>query len=439
MMYGLAFLLILVPLVVFHELGHFLMAKLGGIRVTKFAFGFGKKLFGFHYKGTEYRWNLLPLGGYVDFMGELVYTHKIPDDVTHFYNKPKWLRFLVLVMGPLFNLILAFGILWAYHGVVPVYTPIYHGEPYTVGFVVPESAEAEAGLLVNDRILTINERPARSISQVEEYVLLNPRKEMRLGVKRDGEETTVVYKIPEHPEEGLGTIGFAPALRLMIARVIPGTPAQRAGFQAGDIILEVNGHPVSPYLDKVQSINAYLTAAAPEPSVFTLERNRQVLNVAVTPEKDDAGQWLAGFQYGGESTRSELSWNQAFFKSWQELKRGSTLIYQGIKKLIIGDLSLKTLSGPIGVGKIAKESLEYGFWSFMFLMAILSLNLGIMNLLPIPVLDGGEIFVLLVEWISRKDFNLATKMRIKIVGFIFLIGLMGMVIITDVLKIYNAM
>ena len=438
MSYVFAFLLILVPLVVFHELGHFIMAKLGGIKVTKFAFGFGKKLFGFKYKGTEYRWNLIPLGGYVDFMGEVIYTNRIPDDVTHFYNRPKWIRFLVLVMGPLFNLILAMGIFWIYYSAQPHRVPRYQGAPFTVGYVVPDSAEAKAGLQEGDRIAEIDGETVTEVDQVPEHIMLSPGKEVTLKVERNGEKLEIRYKVSVDEVEGLGLTNFGPALRVLVYKILQEKPAARAGMRPNDIITHVNGQPVSPFELKEPNIRQLLNERAPAASDFTLIRGGETLNLTVTPEKTKEGEWQAGFSYGYEATERDLTWRESLVMAWDEFQRGSTLIYKGLKKLIIGDLPIKSLSSPIGVGKVAKESLDYGLLSFIFLMAILSLNLGILNLLPIPVLDGGEIFVILVEWISRKDFSLMTKMRIKMVGLLFLIGLISVVIVTDVIKIYSA-
>lgn len=438
MSYLLAFLLILVPLVLIHEFGHFIMAKAGGINVTKFAFGFGKKLFGFTYKGTEYRWNLLPLGGYVDFMGEVVYTNRIPDDVHHFYNRPKFIRFLVLLMGPLFNLLLALGIFWLFYAVNPYDKIVYHGEPYLVGHVLADSPEAEAGLQKGDRILAINGKAVTSVGMLEETIALNPKDEIRLTITRNGQQRELRYQAPIRQIDGLGDTSFFPAVRIVVADVVAGNPAAAAGFQADDIITHVNGESVYYVNRNIIPMIDILQRTAPEPVTYSLLRDNKQVDVTVSPYQAATGQWVAGFRYSPETTYVEHTPLQALNRGWQDFLQFSTLIYRGIKQLVVGQLSVKALSGPVDVGRVAKESLDYGFWSFLMLMGILSLNLGIMNLLPIPVLDGGEIFVLLVEWIARRDFSITTKMRIKLVGFFFLIGLMGLVIISDIIKVYQA-
>lgn len=441
MSYAFAFLLILVPLVVIHEFGHFIMAKLGGIRVTKFAFGFGKKLFGFHFKGTEYRWNLLPLGGYVDFMGEAVYTNKIPDDVRHFYNRPKWLRFLVLVMGPMFNLILALAIFWAFHGMKPYLQAVYHGDPFTVGYVVPDSAAAQAGLLAGDRIAEMDGKAVTSIDQVREHILLSPKQSLQLTVIRQGQSLPLSYDIPADKVEGLGVLEFAPARRILVSQVVDDMPAAEAGFNDGDFITAINGEQVYYMGPGVQGgFSQKIQEAEGQAMDVTVEREGRSLDLSLAPvrrETDEGSVWQIGVSYTGEYKEVDLNWRESFVAGWDEFTKNSTMIYRAVRKLVTGELPVKTMSGPVGVGKAAKEYLDYGLWTFLFLMAILSLNLGILNLLPIPVLDGGEIFVLLVEWVTRRDFSIETKMKVKMVGLLFLIVLMATILVTDLIKIFQ--
>ena len=638
------FFLILVPLVVVHELGHFIMAKLGGINVTQFAFGFGKKLFGFHYKGTEYRWNLLPLGGYVDFMGEILYTNRIPDDVTHFYNRPKWIRFLVLIMGPMFNLILALLLYWFIFASKPIEDRVYYGEGYTVGYVVPGSVEDKAGLQRDDLILSVNGKPVTDVEQLEDFIMFSPKKEVNLEVKRDGRLRTVTYTIPEN-KEGLGPRSFQAAQRTMIYAVSAGSPAENAGLKPFDVITHINGEPV---INAQLDINRLIQQRAPEATVFQLRRKGELVTIEAVPEKLPTGRYQVGFRYSpvmaisgivpgssaekagirendilisinGQNTLKEimeqthsqdatpwevtvkqgpetlqvtltpaqgedglwhpgmsvqheymisdivpdspadraglkpydvilglnghpavteytisnylerqtqpsragpetsdetvpatetatadpetmppteegetgtttapasvtdeasalaltvvrgeetltvdvqpeataygysrigiyeigeyqvrnLNWHEAFFEAWARFKKDSTYIYDALRRLVTAQLSIKTLSGPVGIAQVARQAYEYGIHTFLLVMALISLNLGIMNLLPIPVLDGGEIFVLAVEWITRKDFSLDTKMRIKLVGFVFLVGLMATVIVMDVIKVFT--
>ena len=238
------FLLILVPLVVVHEFGHFIMAKLGGIRVTSFSIGFGKKLFGFWYKGTEYRWNLLPLGGYVNFMGELDYTNEIPDDVKHFYNRPKWIRFLVLIMGPLFNILLALGLFWAWRVAEPVAEGVFRDPLFTVGYVAEDSPEARAGLMLGDRITAIDGKPVNDVDTVYTDLLMSPNREVELAVVRDEQEMTIAYTVPEHEIEGYGIVGFDHSRRIMIGQVYRNMPAGDADFRQEDVVLTINGQRV---------------------------------------------------------------------------------------------------------------------------------------------------------------------------------------------------
>ena len=234
----------LVPLVVIHELGHFLVCKLGGIRVTQFAFGFGQKLFGFRYGDTEYRWNLLPLGGYVDFMGEAVYTGRIPRDAAHFYRRPKWLRFLVLVMGPLFNLILAFILLFLVFWMRPAFRPIFNEPLYTVGGVLADSPEAKAGLTAGDRIIAYNGTPVESSGDMLEHIALHPERHIELTIVRDGQEQSITYTIAENQRDGIGMMNFVQRSRVQVSQVGEGTPAAKGGLQENDIVVAINQTPI---------------------------------------------------------------------------------------------------------------------------------------------------------------------------------------------------
>lgn len=427
----------LVPLVVIHELGHFLMAKLVGIHVTEFSFGFGRKLFGFTYKGTEYRWNLLPLGGYVNLMGTAMYTGKVPNDPSHFYNKSKWSRFLVMLMGPAFNIFLAFGIFWAYYGMNPLLEPVWEGEVFTVGHVNPESPEAAAGLQRDDRILEINGSKVESMDQVNRLLGTNPGVEMNMLVARGSEQVTVRYTVGEHETEGVGLIQFDPKRRMMVFGVAEDTPAAAAGLQEGDIITHINDVPINGVFRDQNPIAAQIKSKAPEASQFRILRDGTPLELSIAPKLYEDEVYRIGVTTSGESRRIDLGPVESFKEAANQVVNLSTWILVGIRQLVKGVLSIRTLSSPIGVAQYAEESLDLGFWEFLWRMALLSLNLGILNLIPIPVLDGGEIFVLLVEGISRKNFDIETKTKIKMVGFFFLIFLMGAVILSDILKIFG--
>lgn len=429
-----SFFLAIVPLVIIHEAGHFFMAKLGGIRVTKFCIGFGKKLFGYKYRGTEYCWNLLPFGGYVDFMGELVYTGRIPEDVQHFYNRPKWIRFLVLVMGPLFNLILAFALYWLIFGMKGTVDYAYHGPVNMVGIVAQGSPEAEAGLQPGDLIKTIDGKPFQSWRDFKSEVVLSPNKEITLEVERDNSLKEITFTVAQDETEGHGQSYISPYTRYEIDVMYLDYPAHAAGLQPGDVILSVNGEPLDVSSQNYMQLR--VAANAPEATNITVLRNGETLSYDVKPKKDEQGRWLIGINLGHETERRDLTIMEALPVAWEELKKDSTMIYRGLQRLVQGQLSVKMLSGPVGIARITKQAMDHGWLTFLMMVAALSLNLGIMNLLPIPVLDGGEILVLLIEGLVGRDFSLDTKWRIKMVGLVFLVGLMAVVVVTDVMKFF---
>jgi regulator of sigma E protease len=423
------------PLVIFHELGHFLVAKLARIRVTKFAFGFGKELFRFHFKGTDFRWNLIPLGGYVDLMGEVSVLGEIPDDPDHFYNKPKWVRFLVMVMGPVFNLILAFLMFWVIQ-YQPRKSLKLQEHPLTVGFVDEKSPEFRAGLRPGDQILSMNDVAIDTYDDYFGEVVLIPHQTAVLDVVHDGTHRTLSYEVSATEKDGVGDIAFIPAVFLRVGKVMPGSPAEKAGIHKDDVIVSGNGSRLY-YSWKNNMLSDLINSLKGTPVNLTLRRGSELLEIQVKPELSKEGRFLIGIQMKYDFIASNPTLPESFEQAWNTFLSQSTMIFRAIKGLTSGSLPVKSMTGPIGLGKIAKQQLELGWMSFLGLMAILSLNLGIFNLIPIPVLDGGEIFVLLVESVTRRDFSLNTKVKIKMIGFLLLVSLMSMVLVSDAVKLFT--
>jgi len=433
--YAFSFLLLFVPLVLFHELGHFIVAKLAGIRVTKFAFGFGRELFSFHFRGTDYKWNLIPLGGYVDLMGEVSITGEIPEDPLHFYNRPKWIRFLVMVMGPLFNIILAFLIFW-FLQTQPKLKPNFLTNPLTVGYVNEKSDEYEAGMRPGDQIMTVNDTEYHSFDELFKELALSPGTTVQMDLMRDNEPLSIEYQLGITDKDGVGDIQFDPAFYMTVGMVQEGSPAEQAGLKEGDKIELAEGKKVffsiqtNMLSDVIKSLNG-------QPVHLKLLRDNESISREITPKLNEEGNYLIGIGISYDSIKENPDWKEAYHAAWDDVVGNSTLVFKVVKKLIVGELSVKVMTGPIGIGKVAKEQLDRGFIAFLQLLAILSLQLGIFNLIPIPMLDGGEIFVLLIEGVTRREFSLNTKVQIKIAGFFFLISLIILVVISDVLKLFT--
>ncbi|MCB1051927.1 MAG: RIP metalloprotease RseP, partial [Acidobacteria bacterium] len=293
----LGFILVLVPLVVFHEMGHFLMCKAAGVRVSQFAIGFGKKLFGFRFKGTEYRWNLIPLGGYVDFMGDAIWDEKIPDDPNHFYNKSKFVRILILVMGPLFNFLLTFLIFWFIYS-KPAKPPIYFDQPFTVGMVMADSNEAKAGLQVGDQILKIGDQSITDPDQMTNELLMMPDKTVSLTINRAGSQHVLDYQVPTDPKDGVGIPQLYPAVRILIRSVQEDSPAAKAGLRAGDFIRALDGEPVFfPWGSDVNPLVNKLNDGRAFPITVTIERNGVLETMSMNPttiETDTGKRFIIG-------------------------------------------------------------------------------------------------------------------------------------------------
>ncbi|MCB1044499.1 MAG: RIP metalloprotease RseP [Acidobacteria bacterium] len=429
-----ALLLLLIPMVVIHEMGHFLAAKFFGMRVYEFAFGFGKKLASFRYGNTEYRFNLLPLGGYVNFMGESLYHNDIPHDPDHFLNKPKYARLVVLLMGPAFNFFLAFG-LFVLLQHQPDYIPKPYGEPFTVGWVAPDSPEAQAGLQTGDRITHLQGQPVVDRERLLHDIVLSPGETIRLRVERNGETRDLAYVCDTDEIEGIGKIQFRQAFRSRIARVVSGYPAEEVGLMPDDIIVAIDETPA--FIVNTSDFNVIsqlIQHGDGDTRLLRIERDGVLMDFKVPLKELEDGSRMIGISYGYESQVLYRTWPEATASAWERCVFFSTYIFRTINRLVSMKLSVKALNSPVSISRIAKEELEQGFWPFVLLMAILSLNLAIANLLPIPVLDGGEILVIMVEWVARRDLSFDMKQNIKMVGFIFLVGLMGTVLVSDTIK-----
>jgi regulator of sigma E protease len=425
----LAFVFVLGVLIFVHELGHFLMARKIGVRVLTFSLGFGPKILKYVRNGTEYCVSAIPLGGYVKMAGEN------PDDARtgrddEFLSKTKWQRFQVMIMGPAMNILLAILVLALvlYQGAD---VPAYEQEPAVVGSVLPSSPAANAGIRPGDRIVRVADRPVETWERF--FIAIAPRAnlETQIVLQRDGQEVSVSTTPTPQTRFDVGDIGVLPEMRSQIRAVTPGQPADRAGLQPGDVILTVNGEKLSRDRPLVQIINK----SAGVPLQFAISRGGQVVEATVTPEKrGDVG--LIGVQLSEFETRTiEPGPLEALQLSLKRNWEWSSLIFETIGGLLTRETSPKQLMGPVAIAQLSGSAAQAGWVSLFTLMAMISLNLGILNLLPIPVLDGGHIMIMALEGIVRRDFSTRAKEKILLAGFVLLMMLMVTVIYNDLTRI----
>ena len=419
----LGLVIVLGVLIFVHESGHFLVAKLFGVRVLVFSLGFGKRLLGFHRGGTDYRVSLIPLGGYVRMAGDTPEEGRsgAPDE---FLSKPKWQRFLILVAGPFMNLLIAVAFLAGLD---------MSGMPSTtirpkIGESRPNKPAARAGLRAGDVIAAIDGEAVDDFEDVRLIVSTHAGTPLRVDYIRDGQRrTTTLTPVAEQHEYGLvGIAGVYPFTEPVIG-VDPGSPAARGGVRNGDRIVAVSGKP-STQLSEAPPLFA---AAKGGPVAMLVERGGTRVNLTVPAAKDDPRDPLRGIGLPVEFRKLPLG--AALQNAMKENVKLARVSFMTIGRLLRAEGSVKELSGPIAIAKISGAAVRLGFKPVIGLMALISLQLGIMNLLPIPVLDGGHIMILLIEGVVGHELSLRVKERIQQVGFAALATLMLVVIYNDVI------
>ncbi len=412
------------------------MARRVGVRVLKFSLGFGPRLVGFTRGDTEYVISAIPLGGYVKMAGEN------PDDPRsgrndEFLSKSKWERFQILIMGPLMNLILAVVVT---AGVLMngAEIPVFQSKPPVVGQVTPDSPAARAGIQRGDRIVTV---AGRDVDTWEEFFLgvgARASRETGIGVLRDGKQFTVNVTPTSQTKFEIGDIGVLPDTHPNVAALLPGAPAEQAGLKVGDVIHRVDGATITLR----EHVIAAVEKKANTPVTIAVVRNGTPVELTVTPEANSGrcpslppGDGCIGISIGEEVIRIDPGPIDAIGMSIAHNYKQAGLIFRTIGQLVTRETSTRQLMGPLAIAQLSGESAQQGWAQLFTLMAMISLNLGLINLLPIPVLDGGHIFIMAIEGLARRDFSLKVKEKMFLAGFAVLLMLMVTVIYNDLTRI----
>lgn len=425
----LAFIFVLGVLVFVHELGHFLVARWHGVRVLTFSLGFGPRLFSTRRGDTEYCISIVPLGGYVKMAGEN------PDEPRsgasdEFMSKTKWQRFQVYVAGPAMNIVLALVVMTfvLYSGAE---APAYEEQPAVIGSVTADSPAARAGLQKGDRIVAVAGKPVATWEQLFLTVMPRAEREIPVEFERAGARQTVQITPEAQTKFQMGDIGVAPETHPQIRELIAGGAAEKAGLQAGDVMMAVDGAPVTSDRDLVKTINDNAGKALS----MQVKRQGRLETIAVTPVLD-GGLGKIGVRFAPFEVRTiEPSFSQAIGLSVKQNLQWSTMIFEAVIGLVKGETSPKQLMGPVAIAQLSGGAARVSWVALFGLMAMISLNLGILNLLPIPVLDGGHIFIMAVEGLFRRDFSIAVKEKMLLAGFVVLMALMVTVIYNDLMRI----
>ena len=434
---AIGFVLVLGILILVHEWGHFIVARFFGVRVDVFSIGFGPRLFGWKRGATDYRVSAIPLGGYVRMAGQDLSDidageqkpSGAPDELM---SKKRWQRALISLAGPVVNLIFPLFLLTGYFVIKGNPVPKFMDDPLVILSLPKDSPLIKAGVEPGDRIVSLNGVSSPTWWDAElGKSTAGQNFQIRFehqGEIRSAEVTNSGMQVPDR------IFGY-PRNRPIVGMADRDKPAYRAGLRRDDVILSINGKPINNWQEMVTAIQD----SAGRPIETTVRRKNQTLSLTVTPvsDRNDKGEptWIIGIRPGQEYSFRKVGFAQVVTTA-SDFTLGTTwLVVDFVGKLITGKVAAKQLTSVIGIASEAGQAVQEGTFAVVTLMAALSLNLGILNLLPIPILDGGNILLLTMEGIRRRDFSVSFKERFVQVGLVFLLVLFAYVMYNDVMRL----
>jgi regulator of sigma E protease len=441
------FIIALGILIFIHELGHFIMAKRAGVCVEVFSLGFGPRIIGFKAGDTDYRISLFPLGGYVKMRGEEPEEgekgkeEEKEKDPRSFAAKGVFTRAKIVFCGPLMNFILAF-LLMPIVFMIGKPEPAFLNEPPVVTDVRAESPAESAGLIKGDIIVSVDGKSVQSWEGVLNKILLSPNETMHFGILREGIPMKVDVAVGEMPEVRGGYVGIEPMLfegaEPYVGEVKAAGAAAEAGIERGDLIVSFGGQKVYDWLDLTRLVN---DSGGKETEV-TVDRDGELVSMPVTPKYDDKfGRYIIGItkdRMSGVTMKVQrYGFVEAVARGTKENLKLLRLTFDVLKRLFTGKLSFKVIGGPVVIAKASAAAAATGLSNFIYFLAFLSMQLSILNLFPIPVLDGGQLVFLGFEAVLRRPLSARIRMVAHQVGFVFLISLMLLITINDIDNVWG--
>jgi regulator of sigma E protease len=430
-------ILMLGVLVFVHELGHYCVARLAGVKILKFSLGFGPKLISKTWGETEYLICAVPLGGYVQMLGEGggeqgEDAELSPAEVERsFSHKSVARRLAIVAAGPLMNLLLPFLILPISY-MIGVQLSAYVDQPACVGYVTPGSEAAAAGFQTDDCLQGLNGTQLSSWNEANKALVNFAGEELRFSLIRQGQTAQVVVASENGSLEGLQALGLLPRQPAIVGSLMPDMPAAKAGLQKGDLILSIAGQKIGSWYD----LKPVIQQAEGKAVTLLVARNGVELTLSLEPERHESGAWLIGVGPEQQTVNKK-------FGFWAAISEGAkrtvelidlTLVF--VQKLFTGHVSAKNIGGPITVVQVAGQAVQTDVSAVLAVLAFISIQLGILNLLPIPILDGGHIFFYVFELIFRKPISIRARAILQQIGLAMLIMLMVLAFYNDLARIF---
>ena len=424
-----SFILVLGLLILVHELGHFLVAKAFDVKVEKFSIGFGPRLIAFTRGETEYMVSAFPLGGYVKMKGEEP-GEELENDPREFASKPVGQRMAIIIAGPLMNLILTFLLLPLVF-MMGVNMPAYLQEEVQIGWVMDDSPAKDAGIEPGDIIRTIDGKEVATWEKAMTIISSSPGNKLSIEIIRNGLPRRINLVPHTRENNGAGYAGIVHPMEAKIGEVREGFPAAKAGLMKGDLIRAINGLQVSHWIE----MSNLIQKLGEKEATITVLREGKSLQIKLKPVVDETDKrTIIGITRSEQMRMVKYGLLGAIEEGLKKATELTSLTFDILKKLFTFNLSIKSLGGPIMIAQATGAAAASGLSDLIFLMAFISLQLGILNLLPIPVLDGGHVFFLLAELALRRPISTKVREIAQQVGFAILITLMLIVSYNDVMR-----